>query len=172
MGTAWQFMAFRLSRLSGSINCGVEALLAALALGMAALIGTQVFFRYVLNNSIFWSEEVGRMCLVWLSFLGATAAYRRGAHIGIGFLVERLPREAQRASQVLVLVLSLAFFAVLTFAGGWFVWFVAGQKTPALGLPKSIPYLVMPMSGVVFLIHGLSLLLALLTTHDGPTQSQ
>jgi TRAP-type C4-dicarboxylate transport system permease small subunit len=172
MNPACQALGLWLSRWSSRINRGVEALLAALALGMALLTAAQVFFRYALNNSIFWSEEVGRMLLVWLSFLGATAAYWRGAHIGIGFVVERLPRGLQRGSQGLVLVLSLAFFAVLTLAGGWFVWFVAGQKTPALGLPKSIPYLVMPISGMVFLIHGLNRFLALMLNQDAGTHRQ
>jgi TRAP-type C4-dicarboxylate transport system permease small subunit len=166
MNAGWRSLALQLSRWSSNINRGVEALLATLALGMALLTAIQVFFRYALNNSIFWSEEVGRMCLVWLSFLGATAAYRRGAHIGIGFVVARLPAGLQRALQVLVLVLSLTFFAVLTIAGGWFVWFAAGQKTPALGLPKSVPYLIMPLSGLVFLIHGFSQLLGLLMTQQ------
>ncbi len=152
----------RLSRWSLSLNRGVEVCLAVLALVMVLLTGTQVFFRYALNHSIFWSEEVGRMCLVWLSFLGATAAYRRGAHIGIGVVVARFAEGPQRTVQILVLILCLMFFAVLTFAGGWFVWFAAGQQTPALGISKAIPYSVMPMSGLVFLIHGSDQLLTLL----------
>lgn len=159
----------RLACWSNATNQGVEILLAVLAIGMTLLTGTQVFFRYALNHSIFWSEEVGRICLVWLSFLGATAAYRRGAHIGIGFFVERLPKKVQYALQVLVLTASLAFFAMLTITGSRFVWFAVGQKTPALGFPKSIPYLVMPVSGLVFMLHGCHhLLRLLLKRHDDP----
>jgi TRAP-type transport system small permease protein len=157
----WRSMANQVAYWSGATNRGVELFLVLLGVGMALLTGAQVFFRYVLNHSLFWSEEVGRICLVWLSFLGATAAYRRGAHIGIGFFVEKLPQRLRFGLRILVQLASLAFFIVLIVAGGQFVWFAAGHKTPALGISKFIPYLIMPLSGLVFTIHGCHQLLEL-----------
>ena len=39
----------------------------------------QVFFRYVLNASLSWSEELTRLLFVWLTFLGFGLAAQRGA---------------------------------------------------------------------------------------------
>jgi TRAP-type transport system small permease protein len=130
-----------------------EVFLCLIGSSMALLIGVQVFSRYVLNHSLFWSEEVGRICLVWITFLGGSAAYRRHAHLGIDFFVNRLPVEVRRASEILVLLLSLIFFAVLLVYGSLFVWFVSAQKTAALGLPSAVPYLVIPVGGGLFLLH-------------------
>jgi TRAP-type C4-dicarboxylate transport system permease small subunit len=153
----------RVKRLSDRVNRGVELLLFLIGSSMALVTGIQVFSRYLLNHSLFWSEEVGRICLVWLSFLGASAAYKRGAHIGIGILVERLPVRPRRVIGLLVILLALLFFSILIIHGSSFVVFAAKQKTAALGIPKSIPYLVLPLSGTVLFLHGLDHLLELLT---------
>jgi TRAP-type transport system small permease protein len=143
-----------------------EMLLCLIGSTMALLIGVQVFSRYVLNHSLFWSEEVARICLVWITFLGGSAAYRRHAHLGIDFFVKHLPLRLQRASEFLVLVASLIFFAVLIFYGTVFVWFVSAQKTAALGLSTALPYLVIPVGGALFFLHGLRDLLELLPSDN------
>lgn len=146
----------RVQTLSDRVNQGVEWFLFAIGFGMALLIGVQVFCRYILNHSLFWSEELGRICLVWIAFIGATAAYKRKAHIGIDLLVTRLPPAAQRFCALAVLLLSSVFFTILVIYGIGFIGFVAGQKTAALGIPQGIPYLALPVSGILFLLHALS----------------
>jgi TRAP-type transport system small permease protein len=148
-------------RWSDRAGKATEILLCIIGSTMALLIGVQVFSRYVLNHSLFWSEEVGRICLVWITFLGGSAAYRRHAHIGIDFFVNRLPSCWRRASEILVAAAALVFFAVLISYGSIFVWFVSAQKTAALGVPTAIPYLVIPVGGALFFLHGLRDLLEL-----------
>lgn len=145
--------------LSRGINRGIEITVGVLAMAMAMVTGLQVFFRYALNHSLFWSEEVGRILLVWITFLGATAAYRRRAHVGIDVAVRRLAPAARLALERVLLGLSSVFFLVLMAYGVRFIRFIAHQKTAALGLPMGLPYAVIPLSGVVFLIHALSLAL-------------
>jgi TRAP-type C4-dicarboxylate transport system permease small subunit len=144
------------------VNRGVEGALFAIGVAMALITGIQVFSRYALNHSLFWSEEFGRGCLVWITFLGGSAAYKRRAHIGLGFLVARFSHDIQRGLGIVVLLLSLGFFAILVVYGCAFVLFTAGQKTPALGIPKAIPYLAVPLGGLAFFLHGLSHLADLL----------
>jgi TRAP-type C4-dicarboxylate transport system permease small subunit len=145
--------------LSRAVNRGIEITIGVLAMAMALVTGLQVFFRYALNHSLFWSEEVGRMLLVWITFLGATVAYRRKAHVGIDVAVRRLAPPARRALERFLLGLSGVFFVVLIAYGLRFIRFIAHQKTAALGLPTGLPYTVIPLSGVVFLIHAVSLAL-------------
>jgi TRAP-type C4-dicarboxylate transport system permease small subunit len=125
-------------------------------------MGAQVFFRYALNNSLFWSEEVGRICLVWITFLGGSAAFKRRAHLGIDFLVNKLPARIRWLAQVAVLLASLCFFGVLIFYGTSFMAFIASQRTPALGMSMAVPYAAIPLSGLLFFLHGSSQLLELI----------
>ena len=72
-----------MQKISSHINQSIEYLLFGLGFGMAMLVAVQVFFRYVLNQSLFWSEELARYLLIWLTFLGASCAYYRHAHPGV-----------------------------------------------------------------------------------------
>ena len=148
-----------LEKLSRSINHWVEYMLFALGISMALIVANQVFFRYALNQSLFWSEELARYLLVWLTFLGATVAYRRKVHPGIDVLFARMAPAMQKASAVLTHVASMALFAVMILYGYQFAYFVRLQISPALYLPKWIILSIIPLSGVILMIHGVTFLL-------------
>ena len=151
-----------LNALSDRVNRLIEAILACIALGMSVLIAVQVVSRYFFNHSIFWSEEVGRICLVWITFLGGSAVYKRHGHLGIDFLVKHLPGRMKYFLKLLVLGLSLAFFSIFVIYGISFAQFASIQRTTALGLPLAVPYSVIPASGAIFLLHALNHLIQLL----------
>ncbi len=146
-------------RLSLAINSWIEYLLFGLGFTMTVVVAVQVFFRYVLNQSLFWSEELARYLLVWLSFLGASAAYRRGAHPGIDILTAKLPAQIHRVSAAVVHLASLSLFAVMIFYGCRFAYFVRLQISPALYLPKWIVFSIVPVSGLILMLHGITFLL-------------
>ena len=125
---------------------------------MAAVIALQVFFRYGLNDSLFWSEELGRILLVWLTFIGASVAYRRGAHIGVDAITSRLPGRAQRVAVLAGHVVCLCFFAVMAVFGWRYMQLVAFQTTAALGWPVRWAVAAVPLSGAVMTLHALAFL--------------
>ena len=150
----------RIHQLSAAINRWVEFLLFGLGLSMALVVALQVFFRYVLNHSLFWSEELARFMLVWLSFLGASTAYKRGLHPGVDVLTSRLSPPLQKACAHLVHVASLALFIVMIIYGAEFAYFIRAQISPALYLPKWTVFAIIPVSGLVMAIHCLASLVA------------
>jgi len=123
---------------------------------MAVVTAAQVFFRYVLNNSLFWSEELGRVLLVQLTFFGATVALKAHAHIGLDFIVRRLSRKNRQYGAVLVQLLSSAFFLVMMWYGFQFAFFLKHQSTATLGISRMAPFLAIPLSGAIMLIHSLA----------------
>ncbi len=148
-----------LDRISTAINGIMEYLLFGMGLAMTIIVATQVFFRYVLNQSLFWTEELARYLLVWISFLGATVAYRRGVHPGIDVLFLRLPPLLRQAAALLVHAASMALFSVMVVYGFKFAHFVRLQISPALGLPKWVVFGIIPVAGAIFMIHALSFFL-------------
>lgn len=151
-------MLDKLNRLSRGLNRWVQALVCSMGIAMATIVAVQVFFRYVLNQSLFWSEEVARMLLVWLTFLGATTAYYHGAHPGVDGLFRRLSPAWQKGVACLTHMASLGLFAVMMVSGVEFAWFVRLQITPALQLPKWVMMCVVPVAGLIFTIHCLAFL--------------
>lgn len=148
-----------LERLSATLNGWIEYLLFGIGLSMTVVVAVQVFFRYGLNQSLFWSEELARYLLVWLSFLGASVAYRRKAHPGIDLLQAKMPATLQRLSAITVHLASLALFIVMIVYGYRFAYFVRLQISPALYLPKWIVFSIIPISGFILMIHGFNFLL-------------
>ena len=145
-----------LNTLSQRINQAVEYLLFGMGFGMAILVAVQVFSRYVLNHSLFWSEELARFLLVWLTFLGASVVYYRGANASVDFLYERLGYKGRRTFDIAVHLISLAFFIVMLIYGWEFAHFVRNQYSAALYLPKWIPHSIIPVSGGILVLHTLN----------------
>lgn len=145
---------------SQTANKTVEKIIAVMGISMAFIVALQVLCRYGFNNSLFWSEELARFLLVWLTFLGATAAYHRGVHPGIDTLTNKLPPRSQLGCRIVVYFLSLPFFLVMVYHGSSFAYFVRMQISPALGLPKWILFSIIPVSGIIFLLYCLTFLLS------------
>ena len=143
-----------MERFSCLINQTVEYILFGLGFCMTITVAVQVFFRYVLNHSLFWSEELARYLLVWLTFLGSSAAYYRKAHPGIDFIYEKIPVSLQKIATLSVHMAAFILFGVMIYFGSQFAYFVRLQITPALYLPKWIVFSIIPISGAILLIHG------------------
>jgi TRAP-type C4-dicarboxylate transport system permease small subunit len=146
--------------LSRRTNALVEKTLFVLGALMVGVVFGQVFFRYALNHSLFWSEELARYILVWLTFLGATVAYRRGAHPRIDLWPDRGHSRWYKAIRIGAHLVGIAFFVLLVIYGMQFAFFVRLQISPALQLPKWIVMLVLPLSGLLLLLHALAAIAA------------
>jgi len=145
-----------LERLSRELNRAAEWAMAALLTLMTLLVGAQIAGRFVFGASIFWSDELARFLLVWIAFLGMSVGLRRGAHPGVDGLVQALPAAAGRAARRAALLCSLLFFLVMMGYGGSLALSTWGQRSPSLGLRMGVPYLAVPVAGLLMLLHALA----------------
>ena len=117
-----------------------------------------VIFRYIVGNPFTWLEEVQLMCMVWIGFLSAGAAFRTGSHIAIEMVVDALPQTAQRVINwliriIVLLVLSYLFKQCI----GYFLLFIKnGRLTPVLRIPYSAVYFVAPLSCALMILSYIS----------------
>lgn len=139
--------------VSSYANKAVEALVFALLAVLVVIISACVFWRYVLNDSLSWGEELGRYLLVWISFLGASMATYRGMHIGIGVLVDRLPAKLRRALAILVDLFMMAFLATLVYQGLKILPVMEVRSAPTLPIRMGMVYAVVPLATAVMLLH-------------------
>lgn len=142
-------------RLLDAIDRGAELLVAAV-FGVIVLIALlQVFQRFALNSSLSWSEEAQIFGHIWIVFLGIPIAYRRGAHLYIETLCDKLPR-GPRAVFNLAVELTWGAFALSLMILGWMVARVAHlQSSPGLDLPMSYPYGGMVVGGAYLMLVAL-----------------
>lgn len=93
-----------------------------LVIAVAAIVCAGVFFRYVLNDSLSWSEELAKYAMLWLVFLAAPIALRLGVHPNIEILVARFPSTLKRAILTLVHLGVCVFCSYLAVKSHGFAW--------------------------------------------------
>ena len=114
-----------------------------------------VFSRYVMHATFQWYDEVARLSFVWMIFLGAAVAVRRGAHFRLSLLVDRLRPAARRRVELVVTLIVIAFAAVLV-AGGIAILPVARrQVTDALEISMVWFYGALPVGGALMILFAL-----------------
>lgn len=125
---------------------------------LAGIMGAgalQVWYRYVLNAPLPWPEEVSRLLLVWLTYLGALALPESRLHVTIDVLYDRLPPPARRGADLLTDLLGVAFHGILVVAGLWLVLAMDGIRLPALQLPLRLLVGILPVTAALqFYLHG------------------
>ncbi len=68
-----------------------DAMLVGLLLLLIGMAVAQIFMRNFLGSGILWGDALLRVAVLWIGLLGAMAASRRGAHIGIDVVSRFLP---------------------------------------------------------------------------------
>ena len=119
-------------------------MLLVLGISMTVLILFQVFFRFVIYVPFPWSEECARYLMIWMGMLGSVIALEKQRHIGVTFLVEKLPRHLEATAFVLVQAGMALFLAVFCWQGIRFAGFNADQASPAMEISMLIPFSAIP----------------------------
>lgn len=137
-----------------------DMILAGILACIIIVMIVQVFFRYVLNQSLYWSEEIVRYLFVWFVFLGGAIVLRDNDHIGIDYFIRQMPvrmsRNIEKFNLLCVICLSLFFIVV----GFIWVYKIRESYSPALGLPVNwLLYGALPATSILSLIFGIKWLL-------------
>ena len=148
-------MTSLLQQISRWINTIVEKLLLVIGASICLILFAQVLSRYV-GASLGWSEEVSRHLLVAITFLGGTAAYKRMSFIGLKGIGHGLGRSVQQVIVVALQVATLGCFCILAWFGTEYTIKAWEHTTASLQIPMSIPFAVIPVSAMVFIVHVLS----------------
>ena len=122
-----------LQRAVDAVDRAAWAACYVLVAAIACVMLAQVFFRYVLNSSLQWAEELSVYALVWLVFIGGATVTRGWGHITITAFVNLLPLRARAWTFVAAKVLSLAFIVVLAYWGFQLVNLPVHAASPSMG---------------------------------------
>lgn len=151
-------------RIAGLLLVIYKYILIIMTVLMFIIVGTNVFSRYILNSSLGWADELARFIFIWISFLGAVLAYQANEHIGLNYVVEKLP--AGRIKELVMLSADLLVFIVIFFLVkyGWIVANSATNVSPALYIPMKTVYMIVPVSAVLMLLINVNKIISRLRT--------
>ncbi|MCC8189927.1 MAG: TRAP transporter small permease [Planctomycetes bacterium] len=115
---------------------------------MSVLLAVQVFFRYILKNSLSWSEELARYIFIWLIYLGISYGAKIMKHIRIDAALGLFPARLRPLVALIGDVIFLGFALYIAYSGWNMVQrqMRLGQTSPAMGIPMWLVYAA-PMVG-------------------------
>lgn len=107
-----------MSKVLNSLFRGVEILMAAFLAVMILLVFLNVILRFVFSTGFAWSEEITRLCFIYLVYLGTIGAARDNRHLGVETVLERVPPLYQKIIYVF-LQLSMIWLMWILTQGSW-----------------------------------------------------
>lgn len=140
-------------RVVDGMNIVIRWVLAALMLIMTVLIGWQVMARFIIGDSLTFSEEVSRFVMVWLVIVGAAYAAKNGRLMKVDIVEHMLSGKAKQTVIMIAGLLSIVFYLVLVVFGFFIVNAVSYQLTPATEVSMSIPMAALPVGGILLIIN-------------------
>ncbi|HER23479.1 MAG TPA: TRAP transporter small permease [Candidatus Atribacteria bacterium] len=119
---------------------------------MVSNVAIGVFYRYILNNSLSWTEELARYLMVWFAYIGMAMAFRDESHVNVSFLVNYFPLIYQHIIKIVSYLLVL-FFLITLFTQSLSVFrIVKIQTSPSVQIPMIYPYLSVTFGALLMAI--------------------
>ncbi len=132
------------------------------------LIFYGVIMRYLFNEPQAWVEELARYTIIWGTFLGFGLALRHNQHIQVDILYDQLKPSMKRILDIVATGLSILFCLIYTYYGFVLVEnrYTSGMVSLDIGIPMWVVYLVLPISGILFLLRFVERLVNILRGKD------
>lgn len=120
---------------------------------LALLVVAAVTFRYGLNSSLPWYDEVASVLLAWITYYGAALAALRRGHLGFSGLVLSLPLLPRKLLFILAELIVYAVFVAMAWAGWVVLGVMAGETLVSLDwIPLQFTQSVVPIGCALFVL--------------------
>lgn len=133
---------------------------------LTIVVVLQVFYRYILNDSLRWGWDIPRLCFIWVILLSIPLGIRYNAHVGIDIVVQRFGPAAKRA----VLVFNAFFMMLLSVAAAYYAVLLANhtwdQMMPGINLSVGLFYVGLAIGQIHTCMHIARILMTGQTTTD------
>ena len=120
---------------------------------ISAVVPWGVYTRYILNSAASWPEPAAILLAIVLTFIGAAACYRVGAHMNVALLARALGppwrRLVELAAEALMALISV-FMVVWGIALVETTWYQSIAEFPFLSV--GVTYLPIPIGGAITLL--------------------
>lgn len=136
---------------------------------MVVIEGLGVVFRFVLHDSLSWSDELSSYLFVWLTCLGAAAGIKLRVHPEVKALADRLPAVTQQSLSDFTDVAIICLGTVFLIYGGNMLELIGTETASSLPLSMVYPYLAIPVGGALLILHAA---VRIVVSHLAPEMAQ
>ena len=120
----------------------------------------QVFFRFVLHNSLSWSEELARFCFIWMHLVGASLLCRTHEHATVTVILDFITGKVRKVWDIVIELVILLDGMILTVYGIQLVQGTWGNPSPAMSLNMGIVNASAPVAGILLVIQAVVMILS------------
>jgi len=142
----------RFNNFSASLAKITVFIVITLAAIMVLTVLVGVFFRYVLRNSLGWTEELARYLMIWMALLSVSIGIKDKEHVGLQLLIRNIPIKYAKAVNLIVNGVVLFFLIVLSYRGLTVAFRGSSQLSLGLGMSMLWPLLSIPVAGLLAII--------------------
>ena len=148
----------RLDAALDGLRTVTEVATVLLFVSVTVVVVTSIYFRFVINESITWSEEFVRFTLFWSILLAASLVSDDDEHLRVEVGLRLLGPMGKLIVRKFAHVVTLVYSAALFFEGIDLVQ-KANSTSPAMRFPMSIVFLAMVVGAALIAVFTLRVLI-------------
>lgn len=116
------------------------------------VIIVSVFYRYVLENSLTWSEQVSRFLFVWMIMLGIPVLYRTKLATNLDLVIEHFSPTWQKITAIFMDLIVGAFGVYFGYGGLRYTIKAGANIFQGLNIPTAYIYVAEVACGAMILL--------------------
>lgn len=118
----------------------------------------QVFFRFVLNNSLSWSEELARYCFIWMHMLGASLLIKGSGHATVTVILDILHGTARKILDIFIGLIIFFDGAAMLYAGVRLAYYTKTNLSTALSVPMWMINSSVAVGGALLMLQAFAMI--------------
>lgn len=147
------------SKGTGFLDRIIKTIMKAVGAAVGVCIGSavicvtlQIFTRYVLRNSLWWTEQATRYFFMWSVFLGIPLAFYEGSTFAFDVLLKKAGEKVRRALDIFIRLSGIVF------CGYYFYWSLqlcirgGGAITSGIEIPYNFLYIGQPICAFLLML--------------------
>lgn len=128
----------QLKKVSNTVNSIVSYTGMVLFVVLIVACVSQVFFRFVLNNSLSWTEELARYCFIWMHLIGSSLLIEGSGHATVTVIMDLMHGMARRVLDTVIELIIFFNGVIMLYSGTVLAYSSRTNLSTAMSIPMWI----------------------------------
>ncbi len=127
---------------------------------IVAAVLTQIFGRYILNDSPAWTEILSLVLVLYVTCFAAAVGVRDGRHIGMESLLTYAPPAIRRVAEIIVYLGMIVFGLAMSWGGSVLTVAMMDYVNPGLPISQGWSYVPLAVGGFLIALFAVERIVA------------
>lgn len=155
-----------LKKVSNTLNKAISYIGICIFVVLIVACVTQVFFRFVLNNSLSWTEELARYCFIWMHMLGASLLIETSGHATVTAVLDLLHGSVRKIVDLIIELIIFFDGTMMLYAGIQLSYSSRNNLSTAMSVPMWCINSSVAVGGILLMFQALVMIAVILLEKD------